>query len=168
MCWPAAWRSRPAGPTPRCGISATRKRQPSRPSCSIAGRPRQIVSAGLGYRTEGVAWRVGQGLGPAELGKCRAELRGPDVSAAFYRNSALEAVGGFSRQATDALMGIDAALALQRLGSAVPWNRRASCVPTPPRPPRGRASATAAMPSGSSGVGPRPAAEPARCWATPR
>ena len=78
--------------------------------------PQQIVSAGLGYRTEGVAWRVGQGLQPAALGKCRAELCGPDLAAAFYCHSALDAVGGFSRQATEALMGIDAALKLQRLG----------------------------------------------------
>ncbi|MCD4728196.1 MAG: hypothetical protein K8R46_11070 [Pirellulales bacterium] len=78
--------------------------------------PQKIVSAGLGYRAEGVAWRLGQAVEPAELGKCRAELCGPDALAAFYCHSALEAVGGFSGQATDTLMGIDAALKLRRLG----------------------------------------------------
>ena len=78
--------------------------------------PRKVVSAGLGYRTEGVAWRLGQAVEPAELDKCRAELCGPDALAAFYCRSALEAVGGFSGQATDTLMGIDAALKLRRLG----------------------------------------------------
>lgn len=78
--------------------------------------PHKVVSAGLGYRAEGVAWRLGQAVEPADLDKCQAELCGPDVLAAFYCHSALEAVGGFSGQATDTLLGIDAALKLQRLG----------------------------------------------------
>ena len=80
------------------------------------GEPRQVASAGLGYRAEGVAWRLDQGAPPTGLGECWTNLCGPDVLAAFYCKSTLEAVGGFSPHAADMLMGIDAALALRQAG----------------------------------------------------
>ena len=79
-------------------------------------QPQRVASAGLGYRPEGIAWRLDQGAPPSGLGECWTNLCGPDVLAAFYCKSTLEAVGGFSLHATDMLMGIDAALALRRAG----------------------------------------------------
>jgi hypothetical protein len=77
----------------------------------------QVASAGLGYRAEGAAWRLDQGATPAALGECWTDLCGPDVLAAFYCKSTLEALGGFSPQAADPLTtGIDAALALRQAG----------------------------------------------------
>jgi len=78
--------------------------------------PARVVSAGLGYRSEGVAWLLGQGMPPAALGECRGELCGPDIAAAFYCRSALDEIGGFRSLATGTLTGIDAALELRRLG----------------------------------------------------
>jgi hypothetical protein len=80
------------------------------------GEPQQVASAGLGYRAEGVAWRLDQGAPPTGLGECWTNLCGPDVLAAFYCKSTLEAVGGFSPHTADMLMGIDAALALRQAG----------------------------------------------------
>jgi GT2 family glycosyltransferase len=73
----------------------------------------KVVSAGLGYRAEGTVWRLGQ---TKTANNDTDELRGPDVLAAFYRKSALEAIGGFSRWATATLAGIDVALALRQAG----------------------------------------------------
>ena len=76
----------------------------------------KVVSAGLGYRAEGTAWRLGRGKAAGEVGQNADELRGPDTLAAFYRRSALETVGGFSPWAADTLAGIDVALALGHAG----------------------------------------------------
>lgn len=76
----------------------------------------KVVSAGLGYRSEGVAWRIGRGLPPAALGEFRGELCGPDVAVAFYCRSALNEIGGFTSYSTDSLMGIDVAMGLRQLG----------------------------------------------------
>ncbi len=79
--------------------------------------PRTVVSAGLGYRAEGAAWRIGQHRNLADVDAAlHRDLCGPDTLAAFYRRSALEAVGGFSPWAGDALAGIDVALALRSAG----------------------------------------------------
>jgi GT2 family glycosyltransferase len=75
-----------------------------------------VVSAGLGYRAEGIAWRLGQGRTPEQVADEPDELCGPDALAAFYRRSAVESVGGFSSSAVDALTAIDMALSLQRAG----------------------------------------------------
>ena len=74
---------------------------------------RRIVSAGLGYRIEGTAWRLGRHSRPDNVAACRQDLCGPDTLAAFYRKSAIESVGGFSPWAGDALTGIDLGLALE-------------------------------------------------------
>jgi hypothetical protein len=75
-----------------------------------------IVSAGLGYRPEGTAWRLGQGRSPSHLATCQQDFRGPDTLAAFYRKSSVEQAGGFSTWAGDALAGIDLALVLWHSG----------------------------------------------------
>lgn len=77
---------------------------------------RLAVSAGWGYRMEGAAWHFGQGVFVDDLPSHRRDLRGPDTLAAFYRTSALEAVGGFSAWCGDALTAIDTALALRHAG----------------------------------------------------
>jgi O-antigen biosynthesis protein len=77
---------------------------------------RTVFSAGLGYRTEGAAWKLAQGREPAEAAAALPYLCGPDTLAGFYRRSALEAIDGFSPWAGDAMTGIDAALALRRAG----------------------------------------------------
>lgn len=77
---------------------------------------RQVVSAGLGYRAEGTVWRLGQRHPPEELAALGRDLCGPDIPAAFYRVSAIQAVGGFSPWVGDSLAAIDLALALRRAG----------------------------------------------------
>jgi GT2 family glycosyltransferase len=77
---------------------------------------RKIVSAGWGYRVEGTAWRLGQQNEPDKVTAVQRDLCGPDALAAFYRTSAIQAVGGFSSWTGDALAGIDLALALRQAG----------------------------------------------------
>jgi len=76
----------------------------------------KILSAGLGYRAEGDVWRLGAGQESDALGEIQEELCGPDILAAFYCRSALEAIGGFWPSATDALVGIEVALSLEQIG----------------------------------------------------
>jgi hypothetical protein len=75
-----------------------------------------VVSAGLGYRAEGVVCRVGCGDSPEQIGENHDELCGPDVLAGFYRRSAIEAVGGFSPSPIDTLAVIEIALSLRHAG----------------------------------------------------
>jgi hypothetical protein len=75
-----------------------------------------VVSAGLGYRAEGVVWRLGQGRTPEQVAEEPEELCGPDALAAFYRRSALESAGGLSSAAADTLEAVDIALSLQKAG----------------------------------------------------
>lgn len=76
----------------------------------------KIVSAGWGYRPEGTAWRLGRDYEPSKILACRQDFCGPDMLAAFYRKSAVEAVGGFSTRLGDELAGIDVALLLRCAG----------------------------------------------------
>lgn len=78
--------------------------------------PGKVVSAGLGYGDEGIAWRIGRGRTTAEVADARDELCGPDALTAFYRTSAVHAIGGFSSLKHAALATIDTALSLQRAG----------------------------------------------------
>ncbi|MEN6449080.1 MAG: glycosyltransferase [Thermoguttaceae bacterium] len=78
--------------------------------------PRQIVSAGVGYRAEGVAWPLDEGAAPDRLEECQNNLCGPDILAGFYCRSTIESLGGFSSHAADMLIGIDAALAIRQAG----------------------------------------------------
>ena len=73
----------------------------------------KVFSAGFGYRGEGTAWRLGQRIEPTEIATCQQDFCGPDTLAAFYRKSAIEAIGGFSTGLGDGLAGIDLALALR-------------------------------------------------------
>jgi GT2 family glycosyltransferase len=75
-----------------------------------------VVSAGLGYRAEGVVWRVGRGRTLDEVGEDRDEPCGPDALAGFYRRSAIEAVGGFSQSPIDTLATIEVSLSLREAG----------------------------------------------------
>ena len=75
-----------------------------------------VVSAGLGYRAEGVVCRVGSGSAADQVGEAEDELCGPDALAGFYRRSAIEAVGGFSPSVADTLVTIHVALALRQAG----------------------------------------------------
>jgi hypothetical protein len=79
-------------------------------------RPQRIISAGVGYRSSGAAWRLSyhrrSGATPCE----QAEWFGPDLLAAFYRKSALESIGGFNPAYGDDLAAVDCALALRRAG----------------------------------------------------
>jgi hypothetical protein len=75
-----------------------------------------LISAGLGYRAEGIAWRLGQGRSVPQLDAEPDGLCGPDALAAFYRRSALESVGGFSSSAVGTLAAIDVALSLRHAG----------------------------------------------------
>ena len=70
----------------------------------------------MGYRAEGIAWRLGQGSTPEQVAEEPDELCGPDALAAFYRRSAVESVGGFSSSAVGTLAAIDMALSLQHAG----------------------------------------------------
>jgi hypothetical protein len=80
----------------------------------------RVISAGLAYRAGGRLWRIGQAKTPARAAAGESLLCGPDTLAAFYRKSALEAVGGFDDRAGDSVAGADLALALQRAGFRCP------------------------------------------------
>ena len=76
----------------------------------------KIVSAGLGYRVEGTAWRLGRHSRPDNVAACRQDLCGPDTLAAFYRKSAIESAGGFAAWTDGAWAGVDLALRLRQAG----------------------------------------------------
>ena len=171
MCLPAGWRFAPAGPTPACGTSAI----PAIAAVAAVVLDRddrgKIVSAGLGYRVEGTAWRLGRHSRPDNVAACRQDLCGPDTLAAFYRKSAIESVGGFSPWAGDALAGIDLALALRQAGFRCALEPQCVAhVGAAATGCRAGVPATAAMPNGSFGGGRRarvgwlrwPATS--RCW----
>ncbi len=77
---------------------------------------RRTISAGLGYRAEGTAWRLEQFNESGDVTACPPEFCGPDTLAAFYRRSVVQSLGGLSSWAGDSLAGIDLALALRRAG----------------------------------------------------
>jgi GT2 family glycosyltransferase len=76
----------------------------------------RVVSAGMGYRAEGVVWRVGRGRTPDEVGEAQDELCGPAALAGFYRRSAIEAVGGLSPLPVDTLAAVELALSFRQAG----------------------------------------------------
>ncbi|MEN6458381.1 MAG: glycosyltransferase [Thermoguttaceae bacterium] len=86
------------------------------PLVTSSDEPSQVVSAGLGYRAEGTAWRLCQGVPVDQVDACQSELCGPDTLAAFYCKSTLAAIGGFPTHSTDTLTGIDTALAIRQAG----------------------------------------------------
>jgi GT2 family glycosyltransferase len=81
-----------------------------------AHEPQRVLSAGLGYRPEGIVWRLAAGSRPASLAKCVADLCGPDPTAAFYCRSALQAAGGFAAAADNDISGIELSLRLRLMG----------------------------------------------------
>jgi GT2 family glycosyltransferase len=88
------------------------------------GDGRKIFSAGLGYRPEGASWKLVRPYEPDARDTDSEDLCGPDTLAAFYRKSAIEAVGGFSPWLGDAAVGIDLALALRQAGFRCVWEPR--------------------------------------------
>jgi GT2 family glycosyltransferase len=80
--------------------------------------PDRILAAGLAYHIGGeiVPLAAGRVACSAEL--CVRRVLAPHPAAAFYRKSAVEALGGFDPVVGDRLAGIDAGLALERLGLA--------------------------------------------------
>ncbi len=78
--------------------------------------PEKILSAGLGYRIEGSAWRLAGSNDPDQIAAWRQELRGPDPLAAFYSKSAIQSVGGFPPWASNIAAGTDLALAIRKNG----------------------------------------------------
>jgi hypothetical protein len=85
------------------------------PMLITGSNPRVVASAGVGYRAEGVAWRLGPGIDSERPVDESDGLCGPDLLAGFYRRSAVESVGGFPRFATE-LAAVDVAMRLQRAG----------------------------------------------------
>jgi GT2 family glycosyltransferase len=94
-----------------------------------------VVSAGMGYRAEGVVWRLGRGRAPQELGQSEDEPCGPDALAGFYRRSAIEAVGGFSPSPVETLATIELSLSFREAGfrCVVEPNSQAKVKPTATR-----------------------------------
>jgi GT2 family glycosyltransferase len=78
--------------------------------------PGAVLSAGLGYRPEGIAWRLGHGRTPEQTVAEPGDLCGADMKTAFYRRSAVQAVGGFSSASVETLSSVDMAMALDRAG----------------------------------------------------
>jgi len=75
-----------------------------------------VVSAGLGYRAEGAAWRIGQRKELTDVAARKVVPYGPDLLAAFFRKSALESVRGFAPWSGESFVGVDLALALHHAG----------------------------------------------------
>ncbi len=78
--------------------------------------PHRLLSAGLAYRLEGTIARLAHGAAYPLAVEQDDDLCGPDTLAAFYRTSAVQAVGGFHDWKSDTAVGADLALALRQLG----------------------------------------------------
>ena len=76
----------------------------------------KTLSAGWAYRAEGTAWRLGGSSEPNQVAAFERNFCAPDTLAAFYRVSAIEAVGRFAAWAGDALAGVDVGMALRQVG----------------------------------------------------
>ena len=76
----------------------------------------KLVSAGVGYRIEGAVGRLGEGKDAQSVAGGQAAFGTPDVAAAFYRKSALEAAGGFGAWTDAELTSADTGLRLEQLG----------------------------------------------------
>lgn len=78
--------------------------------------PQRVAAAGVSYSSGGAVKRLGEGKPPATALKRQRNFCGPDILAAFYRKSALEAVGGFALEADDQVTAVDLALRLRQAG----------------------------------------------------
>jgi hypothetical protein len=76
----------------------------------------KIISAGQNYRIEGAVWELAQGQRLNDTNVASQKIIGPNPSAAFYRASAVQSVGGFSPSLGDSVASIDLALALRQAG----------------------------------------------------
>jgi hypothetical protein len=78
--------------------------------------PQRIVAAGLACRANGSVRRVAAGKTLEAVLSKQPQPHGPDALAAFYRKSALDAVGGFDVTVGDDLIAADTTLALRAAG----------------------------------------------------
>ncbi len=76
----------------------------------------KVVSAGIDYRAEGSVLRVGQGETAETIVADQDDFHAPDTLAAFYRTSAVQAVGGFPTWTHGALAAVDVAMSLRHAG----------------------------------------------------
>ena len=83
-----------------------------------AQNPDRIFAAGVGYHHGGARYLVGQGLARLTP-ETQGRILGACAFAAFYRKSALDFVGGLSRQLGMGQADVDLALVLARAGFAV-------------------------------------------------
>jgi hypothetical protein len=77
---------------------------------------RKVVSGGVSCRIEGAVSRLGEGQDAERLVGEYDGFSGPDVAAAFYRKSAVEAAGGFGSWTDAELIGADVALKIGQSG----------------------------------------------------
>lgn len=80
-----------------------------------------LVSKGLGYRAEGTVFRVAEGAELARVAEQEKQPCGPDLLAAFFRRSAVEAVGGFTSWSNPLYAGADLALRLKQAKLRCVW-----------------------------------------------
>jgi hypothetical protein len=106
-----------------CGVEVTQgwtdaaMRHFGRPQVAAVGsmildwsQPERSLSTGLGYLPGGLAKRLGFCRPvPSEAPKTPAFF-GPDLTAAFYRKSVVEALGGFRGEFKNSMAGLDLAL----------------------------------------------------------
>lgn len=81
-----------------------------------AGDPERIVAAGLAYQLSGAIVALAQGCAADSLGTSPKRVLAPHPTAAFYRKSILETIGGFDPWVGDRLAVLDAGLMLRQLG----------------------------------------------------
>ncbi|MGA2035306.1 MAG: glycosyltransferase family 2 protein [Thermoguttaceae bacterium] len=76
--------------------------------------PRRVISAGLAFTAAGVIRRIGLGQEIERLAPLRDDFCGADTLAAFYRKSALEAIGRFPGGMAGPAAAVHVALELRR------------------------------------------------------
>ena len=116
---------------------------------------RRTISAGLGYRAEGTAWRLDELHESGGVAACPPDFCGPDTLAAFYRRSVVQSLGGLSSWAGDSLAGIDLCWPCGTPVFVASWSRDVSRTWMRQPPMSSRHSGGAATSKGSSGVGRR-------------
>jgi len=88
------------------------------PWVSDEANARHLFAAGIGYRTRGQRYRIGQGAQIADF-EAPASVIGPGLFAAFYRKAALDLAGGFSRQLGPRQADADLALVFRHAGLTI-------------------------------------------------
>ena len=105
-------RSRPVGRTPCFRISSAATSPPSAPWVIDRADGAKTLSIGVGYRAGGAAWRLGYRRSIASSVPQLPDYFGPDLIAGFFRESAVEAVGGLDPAFSGHLAAVNLALSL--------------------------------------------------------